>query len=65
MLVLDDVKVFMANVVCYITINIPVLNSDLQTLVLLSTIVYTIVRTVNEIKRFTKKRHQDATDKKL
>ena len=52
MIELEDLKVVGANVLCFITIKTVDLNVGLQTILLLATIIYTLVRTLNEYKKY-------------
>jgi len=48
----DDIKVIGANVLCLFVLQIQSINAELQTILFLCTIGYTLVRTVNEIQKF-------------
>jgi hypothetical protein len=52
MLYIEDVKVIGINALCMIAMRVTTINETLQTLVLLATIGYTLVRTINEIQKF-------------
>jgi len=52
MIHIDDIKVISANAVCMILLHIQQINYPLQTLVLLTTFIYTAIRTVNEIQKY-------------
>ena len=54
MLQIEDLKVIAANTVCMVMLSINNINTELQTILFLATIGYTIVRTINEIKKFKK-----------
>jgi hypothetical protein len=56
MIELEDIKVVGANVLCFIMINTADLNTLLQTILLLATIIYTFVRIINEYKKYLKNR---------
>jgi len=56
MLQIEDVKVLGANTVCMIMLSINSINAELQTILFLATIGYTIIRAINEIKKFRKNR---------
>lgn len=62
MLHFDDAKVLGANLVCMITLQIPTIPHDLQSVLFIATIIYTIVRIANEIKKFKYKKYVE--DKK-
>ena len=55
MVQLDDVKVLTANFTCMVMLNLSNMNTDLQSVLFLATIGYTLVRTVNEIQKFRNK----------
>lgn len=48
----DDLKVYVANTLCFIVLKLEHMTPQLSALMLITTIVYTIVRTVNEIQKF-------------
>ena len=48
----DDIKVVGANVLCLFVLQIQSINAELQSILFLCTIGYTLVRTVKEIKKF-------------
>jgi hypothetical protein len=52
MIELEDLKVLGANLLCFITINTADLNILLQTILFLTTIIYTLARTLNEYKKY-------------
>ena len=52
MLQIEDIKVIGFNTLCMITMRFTTINEALQTLVLLATISYTLVRTINEIQKY-------------
>lgn len=52
MLYIEDIKVIGINTLCMVAMRVTTINETLQTLVLLATIGYTLVRTVNEIQKF-------------
>ena len=52
MLYIEDIKVIGINTLCMITMRIATINESLQALVLMATICYTLVRTVNEIQKY-------------
>jgi hypothetical protein len=56
---IDDLKVLGANVGCMVMLGINSINANLQSVLFFSTIIYTIVRTLNEIIRFKDKQDDD------
>ena len=46
----EDVKVVSANAICMVILSIQNINSFLQSVLFIATIIYTIVRIVNEVK---------------
>ena len=58
---IDDLKVLGANVGCMVMLGINSINANLQSVLFFSTIIYTIVRTLNEVIRFKDKQDDDAT----
>ena len=52
MLYIEDIKVIGVNTLCMVAMRVTTINETLQTLVLLATIGYTLVRTINEIQKF-------------
>ena len=54
---LDDLKVIGANILCMVVLEIKTINVELQTLLFICTIVYTLVRTANEIKKLINKKN--------
>lgn len=52
MLQIEDIKVIGFNTLCMVAMRVTTINETLQTLVLLATIGYTLVRTVNEIQKY-------------
>jgi hypothetical protein len=62
---IEDLKVIGANALCMIVLQVNSLNIELQTILFLVTIIYTIIRIVNEIKKLitngkTNVEHSDA-----
>jgi hypothetical protein len=49
---LNDYKVLLANIFCFIAVEIASLNAVLQSLMLGATITYTVVRIMNEYKKY-------------
>jgi hypothetical protein len=52
MLYIEDVKVIGINALCMVAMRTTTINETLQTIILLATIGYTLVRTINEIQKF-------------
>lgn len=48
----DDIKVLGANTVCMVLLKIQDMNTVLQSILFFATIAYTMVRTINEVKKF-------------
>jgi hypothetical protein len=63
MIQLDDIKVVGANVICMLALNVGAFHVMLEISLLLATIVYTLVRTANEIKRFRDGKRNNGTSK--
>lgn len=57
---IEDIKVLGANIVCMIALEINAMNIELQSILFLATIGYTIVRTANEIQKFIRERNGKA-----
>lgn len=53
MIRLEDIKVLSINTFCMVAFHISHVNEYLQSLLLLGTIAYTVVRTINEIQKYT------------
>lgn len=51
MIQFEDVKVVSANAICMTILSIENINSFLQCILFISTIIYTIVRIVKEVKK--------------
>lgn len=47
----DDIKVIGANIICMIILKIDDINDELQAIMFLATIAYTVVRTISEVKK--------------
>jgi chloramphenicol O-acetyltransferase len=62
---LDDIKVFSANAVCAVLLNISNMNPNLQSVLFLATIAYTLVRTVNEVQKFKYRKKSNDGDKEI
>ena len=58
MVQLDDVKVLTANFTCMVMLNLSNMNTDLQSVLFLATIGYTLVRTINEIQKLRNKKNK-------
>lgn len=56
----DDFKVIGANTLCMIMLRVENVNASLQTILILLTIGYTIVRTINEIRKLKNKKYGEA-----
>lgn len=52
MVQIDDIKVVAANVVCMVIAQFETINGALQSILILATIAYTVMRTINEIKKW-------------
>lgn len=63
MLSFEDFKILSANMVCMILLGIDAINTNLQSVLFFATIIYTLVRIVNEIKKFRYKKYDNTTDK--
>ncbi len=50
---LDDLKVYGVNTICLIVLKLKDITPELSSLLLIATILYTIVRTINEIQKLT------------
>jgi hypothetical protein len=48
---IEDLKVIGANALCMVVLQVNSLNIELQTILFLVTIIYTVIRIVNEIKK--------------
>ena len=53
---IDDVKVIGANLFCMVILEIKAFNANLQSILFLATIVYTLIRSVNEIQKFIREK---------
>ena len=62
MVYFEDAKVLGANLICMITLQIQSIPTNLQSVLFLATIIYTIVRIANEVKKFMHKKYTE--DKK-
>jgi hypothetical protein len=65
MIQFEDVKVVSANVICMTILSIENINSLLQSVLFISTIIYTIVRIVNEAKNNKVKNDNAGSDKEI
>ena len=60
---LDDLKVYGVNTVCVIVLKLKDMTPELSAILLLTTIAYTVVRTINEIQKFRNgKSNQGSTE---
>jgi hypothetical protein len=50
MIQFEDVKVISANAICMVILSMQNINSFLQSVLFIATIIYTIIRIVNEVK---------------
>lgn len=53
---IDDLKVIGANMVCMVVLEIKTINIELQTVLFIATIIYTLIRTINEVQKFIRER---------
>jgi len=65
MIQFEDVKVVSANAICMTILSIENVNSLLQSVLFISTIIYTIVRIVNEAKNNKVKNDNAGSDKEV
>lgn len=63
MLSFEDFKILSANMVCMILLAADSINTNLQSILFLATIIYTFVRIVNEIKKFRYKKYGESDTK--
>jgi hypothetical protein len=54
---IDDLKVIGANIACMIVLEIKTINIELQTLLFICTIIYTLIRTINEVQKFIREKN--------
>lgn len=59
MVYFEDAKVLGANLICMISLQIPTIPHDLQSILFISTIIYTLVRIANEVKKFMHKKYTE------
>jgi hypothetical protein len=52
MIYLDDLKVYGVNTLCMLILKIQNVNANLQAILLMMTIMYTVARTVTEIQKY-------------
>ena len=57
MIQFDDVKVLGANFFCMVLLGISNFNQNLQSVLFFATICYTVIRTINEIKKYKYKKY--------
>jgi large-conductance mechanosensitive channel len=62
---IDDLKVFSANAICAVLLNISNMNPNLQSVLFLATIVYTLVRTVNEVQKFKDRKKSNSDHEEI
>lgn len=62
MIQFDDIKVLGANTVCMVLLKIQDMNTILQSILFFATITYTVVRTINEVKKIKKDGKANNTD---
>lgn len=55
----EDVKVLGANLICMVSLQIPTIPHDLQSILFIATIIYTVVRIANEVKKFMHKKYTE------
>ena len=60
MIQIDDIKVFGANAICMVLLKIQEMNDTLQSVLFFATIVYTIIRIINEVQKFKKNGKADS-----
>jgi hypothetical protein len=65
MIQFEDVKVVGANAICMTILSIENVNSLLQSVLFISTIIYTIVRIVKEVKNNKVKNDNASSDKEV
>ena len=65
MIQFEDVKVVSANAICMTILSIENVNSLLQSVLFISTIIYTIVRIVKEVKNNKVKNDNASSDKEV
>jgi chloramphenicol O-acetyltransferase len=59
----DDIKVLTANFFCMVLLGASSINQNLQSVLFFLTILYTLIRTINEIKKYKYKKYgQDSVD---
>ena len=49
---LDDLKVYAVNTLCVILLRLKDMTPELSALLLITTIIYTVVRIANEVQKF-------------
>jgi len=63
MIQLDDIKVFGANTICMILAKAQSVNANLQSILLMMTIMYTVARTVTEVQKYYNNKDSKDQDK--
>lgn len=61
MVQIDDIKVFGANAICMVLLKIQEMNDTLQSVLFFATIVYTVIRIINEVQKFKKNGKANST----
>ena len=61
MIQIDDIKVFGANAICMVLLKIQEMNDTLQSVLFFATIVYTVIRIINEVQKFKKNGKANST----
>jgi hypothetical protein len=59
---LDDIKVLGANTICMVLLKMEEINTILQSILFFATITYTIIRTINEVKKLKKNGEADSNN---
>jgi len=60
---MDDIKVVGANLVCMVMLRIQEINAELQAILFFATITYTIIRTINELRKLRDgKKHSGSSE---
>ena len=62
MIHLDDIKVLGANTICMVLLKMEEINTVLQSILFFATIAYTIIRTINEVKKLKKNGEADSNN---
>jgi hypothetical protein len=56
MISFEDLKLLSANTMCMIVLGINSINTNLQSILFLATILYTVIRIVNEVRDILNKK---------